>query len=61
MLSHIFHWASVVWFHVGKANMRSLGAVEKLGAILSYERERELEGKPFTQLYYKLEASKYGA
>jgi RimJ/RimL family protein N-acetyltransferase len=61
MLEHIYQWATAVWFHVGKINMRSRYAVEKLGAILSYEKERELDGKPYTQLYYKLEASKFCA
>jgi N-acetyltransferase len=61
MLKHIYQWAGVVWFHVGKINMRSRRAVEKLGASLSHEKERELEGKPFTQLYYKLDASRFGA
>jgi RimJ/RimL family protein N-acetyltransferase len=58
MLEHIYQWATAVWFHVGKVNMRSRYAVEKLGAVLSHEKERELEGKQFTQLYYKLESSK---
>jgi RimJ/RimL family protein N-acetyltransferase len=61
MLEHIYQWAHTVWFHVGKSNLRSCYAVEKLGAILSHEKERELEGKPFTQLYYKLEASGFRA
>jgi RimJ/RimL family protein N-acetyltransferase len=61
MLNHIYQWVTVVWFHVGKINIRSRRAVEKLGATLSHEKERELEGKPFTQLYYKLEASQFGA
>ena len=61
MLKHIYQWASVVWFHVGKTNLRSRRSVEKLGAILSHEKERELDGKPFTQIYYKLEASEYHA
>lgn len=59
MLNHIYQWAEVVWFHVGKINVRSRRAVEKLGATLSYEKERELDGRPFTQLYYKLEASEF--
>ncbi len=59
MLEHVYQWARAVWFHVGKSNMRSRYAVEKLGAMLSYEKERELGGKPYTQLYYKLEASKF--
>jgi RimJ/RimL family protein N-acetyltransferase len=61
MLNHIYQWVGVAWFHVGKTNMRSRVAVEKLGATLSYEKQRELNGKPFTQLYYKLEASKFSA
>ena len=61
MLEHIYQWATVVWFHVGKINMRSRRAVEKLGAVLSHEKDRELEGKPFTQLYYKLDVSGFCA
>lgn len=61
MLNHIYQWAGAVWFHVGEVNMRSRRAIEKLGANLSHSKERELEGKPFTQLYYKLEASTFCA
>lgn len=61
MLKHIYQSARVVWFHVGKSNMRSRRSVEKLGATLSHEKTRELDGKPFIQLYYKLEASEYRA
>lgn len=61
MLNHIYQWAGAVWFQVGEVNMRSRRAVEKLGAILSHTEERELDGKPFTQLYYKLGASKFCA
>jgi RimJ/RimL family protein N-acetyltransferase len=61
MLNHVYQWAHAAWFHVGKLNMRSRRAVEKLGATLSHEKERELDGKPFIQLYYKLEASQFGA
>lgn len=44
MLVHIFQWVDTVWFHVGKINLRSRRAVEKLGATLCHEQERELEG-----------------
>lgn len=54
MLEHAFKHASTVWFHVAKDNMRSRRAVEKLGATLSHEEQRELDGKPFVQLYYQL-------
>ncbi|WP_250461009.1 GNAT family N-acetyltransferase [Microbulbifer litoralis] len=59
MLRHIYKWAAAVWFHVAKTNIRSRRSVENLGAILSHEKERELNGNPFTQLYYKLEAPEY--
>lgn len=57
MLNHAFKQVDLVWFHVGKNNIRSRRAVEKLGATLAYEKQRELDGKPFVQLYYKLDAS----
>ncbi len=59
MLEHIFNYANTVWFHVGQENLRSRRAVEKLGAILSHEEARELEGRAFVQLYYRLDASQY--
>lgn len=59
MLNHIFSYANTVWFHVGEENLRSRKAVEKLGATLSHSEERELEGRPYVQLYYELNASVY--
>ena len=53
--------ASIVWFGVGEINHRSRKAVEKLGATLTRKEERELDGKPYTQMYYKLTASGYCA
>ncbi len=57
MLKHVSSFAKTVWFHVGEANFRSCKAVEKLGAIVSHKEDRELEGKPFVQLFYKLDIS----
>ncbi|NQX89725.1 MAG: GNAT family N-acetyltransferase [Halioglobus sp.] len=59
MLSHIFQWAEVVWFHVGKDNMRSRRAVEKLGAVLFEQESRVFEGKPYIQLFYRLDNSDF--
>lgn len=61
MLNHIFSAANTVWFGVGEINLRSRKAVEKLGATVSRKEERELDGRPYVQLYYKLEASEYCA
>ena len=56
MLAHAFTQARVVWFHIGESNLRSRRALEKLGAILSHQKQRQLDGKAFVQLYYKLYA-----
>lgn len=56
MLDHAFTHARAVWFHVGESNLRSRRAVEKLGAKLSHQQQRQLDGKAFVQLYYKLYA-----
>jgi RimJ/RimL family protein N-acetyltransferase len=61
MLKYIFYTASTVWFGVGEINLRSRKAVEKLGASLSHKEERELEGRTYVQLYFKLSASEYCA
>ncbi len=61
MLNHAFESVDHVWFHVGETNMRSRRAVEKLGAVLGHQEERELDGKDFIQLYYKLDASQWSA
>ncbi len=58
MLDHAFQQARVVWFHIGKENLRSRRAIEKLGAILSHEKDRELGGQKFVQSYYRLDAPK---
>ena len=61
MLNYIFEWADVVWFHIGKTNLRSRAAVEKLGAVLSFEEERQLDGSTYFQLYYRLDANSYNS
>lgn len=57
MLNHAFHWAKVVWFHIGKNNWRSRKAIEKIGARLSHEASRELNGVVHDYVFYKIEAS----
>ena len=61
MLNHIFQFSEIVWFGVGEINLRSRKAVEKLGATLSHKEERELDGKPYVQLFYKISESTYSA
>lgn len=61
MLEHIFNAANTVFFGVGEINFRSCKAVEKLGARLSRKEERQLDGRPYVQLYYRLDAADYRA
>lgn len=61
MLNHIFTYADSVWFHVAAENLRSIRAVEKLGATYSHKEGRAVEDKPFVQLYYKLTQPAYRA
>ena len=56
MLDHAFKWADVVWFHVGKSNMRSRRAMEKIGGTLSHEGYKEVNGVAQDYAYYKIEA-----
>ena len=52
MLNHAFTWASRVWFHVGSSNIRSCRALEKIGAKLSHEESRDINGEPIDHCYY---------
>ena len=56
MLDHAFRWAHVVWFHIGKNNWRSRKAIEKIGAKLSHEASRELNGVVHDYAFYKIDA-----
>jgi RimJ/RimL family protein N-acetyltransferase len=56
MLAHAFRWATVVWFHVGKNNVRSRRAMEKIGGIYSHEASKELNGIAQDYVFYKIVA-----
>jgi len=59
MLNHIFDFAETVWFHIAEENIRSVRAVEKLGADYSHKEHKTVEEKPFVQLYYTLTLPAY--
>ncbi len=52
MLEHAFRSADVVWFHIGRTNWRSRKAVEKIGARLSHESTKELNGVVHEYAFY---------
>ena len=55
MIDHSFQWASLIWFHVGKDNLRSRRAVEKVGARLSHEGSLVNQGEVRKYVFYRLE------
>lgn len=57
MLQHAFATVSRVWFHVGTRNLRSQRAMEKVGARLSHEAEREVGGVTARFFHYLIEKS----
>jgi len=56
LLDHAFHWAKVAWFHVGVTNWRSRRAMEKIGARLSHEEFKVVQGAEHIYAYYRIDA-----
>lgn len=53
MLRHAFKQARRVWFHIGRDNLRSRRAIEKIGAIFSHEVAAGPNG---VTVHYRLDA-----
>lgn len=56
MIGHAARWADHVWFHVGKHNLRSQRAMEKIGARVEFEGPRSLNGEMIPFVYYRIDA-----
>ena len=56
MLEHAFRWASTVWLHIGKDNIRSRKAAEKIGAVFTHESNKEINGRLRETAFYKISA-----
>jgi N-acetyltransferase len=61
MLDHAFRSVDTVWFHVGRDNYRSRRAMEKLGAILACEAQREHGGVLQDYVYYRIDRGSWPA
>jgi RimJ/RimL family protein N-acetyltransferase len=55
MVAHAAPWADRIWFHVGKGNLRSRRAMEKIGARVMHEGKREQNGEMIDFVYFALE------
>ena len=61
MLQHAYRYARKVWFHVGKDNLRSRRAMEKIGATLSHALVLpNLSGTPRDMVVYVMNAPRNG-
>jgi N-acetyltransferase len=56
MIGHAARWAPRVWFHVGKGNLRSQRAMEKIGATAQFEGPRPLHGEMIPFIYYRVDS-----
>lgn len=59
MLEHAFKTAGSVHFHIGRENLRSRRAVEKLGAQIFREQAGEAVGQQPVVLHYRLNAQEW--
>lgn len=57
MLDHAFRWAKVVWFHIGKDNMRSRKAIERIGARYSHTEMKVINGVGKEHVFYRVDAT----
>lgn len=59
MLDHAFRWARIVWFHIGKHNVRSRKALEKIGGHFSHEEIYEMNGAKHDYVHYRIDAPQW--
>ena len=55
MIDHAARWADRIWFHVGKGNLRSRRAMEKIGARAEFEGPRPQNGEMVDFIYYAID------
>jgi RimJ/RimL family protein N-acetyltransferase len=61
MIRHAARWADRIWFHVGKQNLRSRRAMEKIGAQAIFEGLRPQNGEMIDFVYYRVDAAAFAA
>ena len=57
MVGYAASWADRIWFHVGKQNLRSRRAMEKIGAAAAFEGLRPQNGEMIEFVYYRIESA----
>ena len=59
MLEHIFQTVDRVWFHIGKDNLRSRKALEKIGGEFSHVETNNVGDLVRETAFYKIDKAKY--
>jgi RimJ/RimL family protein N-acetyltransferase len=59
LIQHAAGHVHAIWFHVGKDNMRSRRAMEKLGAVAALEAKRPQNGELIDFIYYRIEPARW--
>ncbi len=52
MFDYAFQYANKIWLHIGKQNWRSRKASEKVGAVLSHEGFKDINGQQHEYAFY---------
>jgi N-acetyltransferase len=55
LIEHAAPHADAIWFHVGKHNLRSRRAMEKMGGVAVFEAQRPQNGELIDFVYYRIE------
>jgi N-acetyltransferase len=55
LIEHAAHHVHAIWFHVGRDNLRSRRAMEKIGGVAALEAQRMQNGEPIDFIYYRIE------
>jgi N-acetyltransferase len=55
MIDHALRWADTIWFHVGKCNLRSQRAMQKIGGVVAFEAQRPQHGQMIDFVYFRID------
>jgi N-acetyltransferase len=55
MIDHALQYADVIWFHVGKGNLRSQRAMQKIGGVAAFEAQRPQNGVMIDFVYFRID------
>lgn len=59
MLAHALATVNYVRFRVGETNLRSRGAMEKIGGLLTARRQTEIKARPSVNVYYEIDRASF--